>query len=184
MSRRLQGTGDRVSNVLDVNQRAPRGSVAGHFYFFSRPGKPREVIEYQIETHVWRSAIGSRVSEKRWRKVISCHGRDISFDQGFAFCIGCLRMSVRLLGFVLARTGPVNAARGSVHESRNTYSLTVGGKSHGSQVVNAVSQCRIVLSERIVRQLRQMNNGVESLKVPFGNLPKILVNTGWVPRIL
>ena len=46
---RLQGEDDRLSDVLDMDQQAPRSSVAGHPNLLSSPREPGQVVEDNVE---------------------------------------------------------------------------------------------------------------------------------------
>jgi hypothetical protein len=40
-----------LANVIDVDERAPRRSVAGHLDLFGSPGESGEIVENDIEAH-------------------------------------------------------------------------------------------------------------------------------------
>jgi hypothetical protein len=63
LARRLESTGDRLSDVERMNERAPRRSVAYHLDFFRRPSPAGEIVEYDIEAHARRRPIGGRVAQ-------------------------------------------------------------------------------------------------------------------------
>ena len=68
---RLQSEDDRLADVLDVDQRSPRRSIARHPDLFRGPGELGEVIEDNVEPHARAAAKYRGVAQEYGEKLVS-----------------------------------------------------------------------------------------------------------------
>ena len=175
LARRFESEDNRLTNVIDMDQRSPRRSIAGHLDLFDGPGESGEIVEDDIETHARAGAECRCVAQEHGREMGVGERADIAFDQHFALGIGGLRIrrrSLVALASVLGRT--VDAARGGIDKTRDTGLLAGPRQRDRADVVDLVGCAFAQLTEWVIRQLGKVNDRVEPFDILRGNLAHVL----------
>ena len=140
--------------------------VAGHGDLFARPRQRTQVVQYDVEAHARRRPVGSRIAQERDAEPVVGKRRDVTFDVDLAVRVRGLGIGRRrLVEEVAARTDPVHAARGRIDEPLHPGRPGGCGYANGTLVVDAEGDLGPVLAERIVRQLREVNDRIVAREI-------------------
>ena len=107
LTRCFESNDNRLTDVINMDQRSPWCSIARHLDLFGSPGESGKIIEDNIETHTRTGAECCCVAQEHGRKTGVSERADITFDQHFALGIDGLRIGCRslvALDSVLGRT--------------------------------------------------------------------------------
>ncbi len=142
----------------------------------------RQVVEHDVEAHARRGAVRRRVAQEHRAEIAAGHRADVALDQRLAFGIGGLRIGGRGLVEEVAGARAVDAARGGVDEAADPGAAGGLGERYRALVVDLVGDRRVVLAQRIVRQLRQVRDRVAALEILGRDVAQVLVERARAAR--
>ncbi len=177
IARRLERRGDRARHVLDVDQRPPRRAVALEPYRARRQRPPDEVVENDVETEAWRDAVGGREPQRHRRELVAREGCQRALAAHLRLGIG--REGCKRRGLVdrePGARGAVHAAGRREHEPRDSTGPSQLGEPGGRLVVDGVRQSLVELPDRVVREGREVDNGIEAVNVLFPHVTDVQPN--------
>ena len=144
---------------------------------FSVQAWPGEIVHHEVEAHPRRSPERGRVAQERRREVIGRERRHVPLDQHLAFGVRGQRLDLRGLDAVRRAGRAVHAARRHVDEALDPGLPGQRGEPHAAEVVDLERDLRIQRTDRVVRQLGQVDDRVVPAQILDSvTLPDVLRN--------
>lgn len=178
VERRIENGQDGGGNVANVNDGTPGRAVTFYVNAAGGVGPGDEIVKNDVQAESRGNAIGGGAAEISGREIFVGERSEIAFDEDFRFGVsgdGIEDGRFIVHGFA---AGTVGAAGRKKDEAAHACGLAELGETHGSQVIDLVGELRIEITERIVGERSEMNDGVETCQVGEGKIAHVLADAG------
>src|SRR5271165_3165856 len=148
-----------------MDDRPPGGAIALDVYFSFCVRPSNKIVEDNIETQTRRNSIGGGISHERGTKPIIRQGRHVALDEHFGLAIWgdgieCSRFVQKVVA-----CSSIRAARGRKDEASDTGGLCQLRHVDRGTMIDVVGQLRIQISEWVIGQRTEMNDGIKASKI-------------------
>ena len=161
-----------------MDERPPGPAVTVHPDHLLGPGVAGQVVDDEVESHARGCTERRRVAQKRRREAVVAERGDVALHEDLALGICRERQDRRRLRAEGVRCGAVDAARGHVDEPLDARLAGHRREADTAAMVDLERHVRVELAERVVRELRQVDHGVEAAQV----VDRQLADVGRPPR--
>ncbi len=134
------------------------------------------VVQHDVQTEARRNPVSRGVAHVSRSEALVGQRRDVALDQDFRLAIRGNRIQRSILVAEGVAAGAIGAARRREDEALDAGSLGQPRQPHRCDVVDLVGQPRIQIAERIIRQRRQMDHGVEAGEISLRQVANVFAN--------
>src|SRR5919198_1648276 len=179
LPRRRERTDDGATAVADVDDRPPRAPVGEEPDPAGRERPADEVVQDDVEAKAWRDTVRGRVAERDGGEAGVRELDEALLGADLRLRVGRERLERGVLvERVVAARGAVHAARRGEDEPRDACLPGDPRQVQGALVVHVVGPRGVQVAERVVRERREVDDGVEPSQIGGAHVaegpPKLL----------
>ena len=169
-----------AGNILDMHDRAPGRAVRLQIDQPLRHCPGDKIVQHDVEAHARRDAVSRRGPQEHRTEAVAGERGDIALRPDFRLAIRRHRVErAGLVDHLLAGFAVIRAGRRH-YEARHARLLRHPCQMDAAAVIDAEGDVRIDVAQGIVRQRREVDDGVDARQIGARHVANVLPEHGHI----